>query len=162
MLTIHEKFSRHWSTAAVISGILVLVLGLLWLNSEEILLKGYLRLATFCFFALTLLIALKLRQGQTLMDLRIDKPNASLNLIYRFKGEQVDQQTFDLRNMTQVDVVEMPNRSLYNDFSTSDVTIRIRERDDDHGYYLFSLNDRVIPLDSETAGRVVEFLNHHR
>lgn len=162
MLTIHEKFSRHWPTAAIISGLSTLVVGLLWLTTEEILLEGYLRLATFCLFALTLLIALKLRQGQASVDLQVDEPTAELRLTYRFQNEQLGQQTYDLNAFDKIEIVEMPNRSLYNDFSPSNRTIRIQEPDREEEFYLFNLNDRVIPFDRETAERVADYLNHHQ
>jgi hypothetical protein len=159
-LTVKEKYSRHWPKIATISAILAALLFGAYLITVNVLIEGYLRLAAFCFFALSLLSFFKVKDGQIKIKLSIDE-HGGLQLDYYVRNQQVAHERFNLNKVESVEIHEMPNRSLYNDFATGDRAIRFKEKESKGWLYLTEVHGRVIPLDHNNAQEVSDFINKY-
>ncbi|MEX2600682.1 MAG: hypothetical protein WD355_03480 [Balneolaceae bacterium] len=156
-LTVFEKYSRHWPAVAIGSAAVSLILFGIYLYTDAPLAEGYLRLAAFIFFALSLLTLFKWKDGR--MEIRFSIEEGSLlHIRYLVRNKPVADESFDLADFLSVKKDSMPNRSMYDDFSASDHTIRIQRKDNGEWIYLNDVHGRVIPLHRETAGQVEEFL----
>lgn len=157
-LIVKEKYSKHWPVIAVVSAVIALLFWGAYMFSTDVLVEGYLRFAAFCFFALSLLSFFKVKDGQIRIDLKFDD-NDTLLVNYQVRKKQIASETFDLTKIKAIEINEMPNRSLYNDFATGDKTIRFKRTDSDGWLYLIEVNGRVIPFDNKNAQRVFAFIN---
>jgi hypothetical protein len=159
-LTVKEKYSKHWLKIAVISAILAVLLFGAYLITADVLIEGYLRLAAFCFFALSLLSFFKVKDGQIKIDLEIDE-KGGLQIDYFVRNKKIAHDAFDLNRFDTIEIHEMPNRSLYNDFVTGDRAVRFKQKESSGWLYLTEVHGRVIPLDSKNATQVSEFINRY-
>jgi hypothetical protein len=159
-LTVKEKYSQHWPKVAVISAILAVILFGAYLITADVLIEGYLRLAAFCFFALSLLSFFKVKDGQIKIELTLDEVGG-LQLNYFVRNNQIAHEAFDLNQIESVEIHEMPNRSLYNDFATGDRAIRFKQKESPGWLFLTEVHSRVIPLDSRNAQQVSDFINQY-
>lgn len=159
-LTVFEKYSRHWPSIAIASAVLsVIFFGAYW-YSDDVLIAGYLRLAAFVFFALSLLSFFKWKDGQMKIDLNLDQDH-KIKLNYFVRDRFIASDHFDLNDVTEVEVNKMPNKTLYNEFATGDRCIRFRRKDTGEWSYLNEVQGRIIPLDTENANQVAEFIEPH-
>lgn len=158
LLTVKEKYSRHWPRIAVLSAVLALLLWGAYMLVADVLIEGYLRFAAFCFFALSLLSFFKVKDGQIRIDLQIDD-HGGLIINYYVRKNKIANESFDLNKIEEVKINDMPNRSLYNDFATGDRTLQFRRIDSDGWLYLIEVHGRVIPLDSSNAEKLFSFIN---
>lgn len=158
-LTVNEKYSKHWPAITVVSALLAFILWVAYMFSADVLVEGYLRFAAFCFFALSLLSFFKVKDGQIRIDLQFEN-DETLLVNYQVRKTEIASESFDLTQIEAVEINEMPNRSLYNDFATGDKAIRFKRTDADGWLYLIEVNGRVIPLDNENAEKVFVFINN--
>lgn len=156
-LTVFEKYSKHWPAITIISAVLTLLMfGAYW-YSDDVLIAGYLRLGAFCFFALSLLSFFKWMDGRIKIDF-ILHPDKTLTLDYHVRNQKIASDHFDLSKFGNVEMQQMPNKSLYNDFATGDHCIRFKREETDEWIYLTEVHGRVIPLDIDNARQVLDFL----
>lgn len=159
-LTVYEKYSRHWPAVAIVSAALSVILFGSYLYIDDVLMEGYLRLAAFIFFALSLLSIFKWKDGR--MEIHLSVSEGHLLLIrYLLRKEPVAEESFDLDDFISVKIDSMPDKSLYNDFSVRDYTIRLQRNDNREWIYLNDVHGRVIPLHLDTAGQITTFLLNH-
>lgn len=156
-LTVNEKYSKHWPVVAIASALLAMLLWGAYMISANVLVEGYLRFAAFCFFSLSLLSFFKVKDGRIRIDLQFED-NETLLVNYQVRKKRIASESFDLTQIEAVEINEMPNRSLYNDFATGDKAIRFKRTDADGWLYLIEVNGRVIPLDNENAEKVFVFI----
>lgn len=159
-LTVFEKYSRYWPSIALTSAVLsVIFFGTYW-YSNDVLIAGYLRLAAFIFFALSLLSFFKWKDGQVKIDLNLDQ-DQRIKLNYFVRDRFITSDHLNLDDVSAVEVNKMPNKTLYNEFATGDRCIRFRRKDTGEWSYLNKVHGRIIPLNTENANRVTEFINAH-
>jgi len=159
-LIVFEKYSRHWPVIAIVSAILAVILFGAYLLSGNVLVEGYLRLAAFCFFALSLLSFFKVKDGRIQINFIVDE-NGGLKMDYLVREKIIAHDVFDLNNFEAIGIDEMPDRSIYNDFARGDHSIRFKRKESDGWLYLTEINGRVIPLDKKNAEEVTGFLNNY-
>lgn len=159
-LTVKEKYSRHWPVIAIASAVLAALLWGAYMLTSNVLIESYLRFAAFCFFALSLLSFFKVKDGQIQIDMKVDD-DGGLIMDYLVRNKQIGHDAFDLNRVESVEINQMPNRSLYNDFATGDRTIRFKRKDSDDWLYLTEVHGRVIPLDNSNAEKIHGFINNY-
>lgn len=157
-LHVYEKYSRHWPAIAIVSAILAIILWGAYMFTGNVLVEGYLRFAAFCFFTLSLLSFLKVKDGRMQINFIVDE-NGGLKLDYLVRGKNIGHDAFDLNEFEAVDINEMPNRTIYNDFARSDRSVRFKRKESEDWLYLTEVNGRVIPLDKKSAKLAADFLN---
>ncbi len=159
-LTLFEKYSRHWPLITVSSTALAIFLFGAYLYSSDVLIEGYLRFAAFCFFALALLSLFKVKDGQVQIDFRFFD-DGGLEIDYLVRDKNIASEAFDLNRFEDVEVNDMPNRTIYNDFARNDRAVRFREKESKTWLYLTEVHGRVIPLNHENASKLIDFLRQH-
>lgn len=157
-LQVYEKYSRHWPVIAIVSAILAAILWGAYMLTGNVLVEGYLRFAAFCFFALSLLSFLKVKDGRIQINFIVDE-NGGLKLDYLVRDKNIGHDAFDLNQFEAVEINEMPNRTIYNDFAKSDHSVRFKRKESKEWLYLTEVNGRVIPLDKKNANLAADFLN---
>lgn len=156
-LVINEKYSQYWPLVAIISAILTLVFYISYHLIGDVLLQGYLRLSAFGFFALAVLSLFKLKDGK--VEITIELEGKKLVLFYRLRGKIIYEEEIDIKKIEAVEVSEMPNRSIYNDFKKSDRCVRFKRTDSENWIYLNEIHSRVIPLNKVNSEKIVSFVN---
>lgn len=156
-LRIEEKFSKFWPSITVFSFLLAVIFFLFYISTDNVLNEGYYRLIAFSFLAAGILSIFKLRDGKVVLHLeRSDDGN--LRIDYKAGKSIIAQDQWNLGKIASVKVVEMPNRSLYNDIVTSDRCVVIRLENNSDWLYLNNLNSRVIPLTERDAEKIKQFI----
>lgn len=155
-IEIEEKYSKFWPLIAITSGLAAVILFIYYLSVEEVLLEGYLRLISFTLFALMILSLFKVKDGKVII--RIEISDRVVSLHYSVRDRMVYEEDFQINEIEELKVDEMPNMSLYNDFSKNDRTVRIKKRKTDGWLYLAQLYGRVIPMTKDNAERVANFI----
>ena len=156
-LEIEEKYSQFWPIIATVSGLAAIVLFAYYLMVDEVLLEGYLRLISFSFFALMVLSLFKVKDGKVIIEFTSE--DGTLYLSYYVRDRLVYEEDFQLKNIKELKVDQMPNKSLYNDFAKKDRCVRFKKGKSDDWLYMAQLFGRVIPLTEENALKVEEFVN---
>ena len=159
-LVVNEKYSRYWPAVTLVSAILAVLFFIGFLVVSNVLYEGYLRLFSFSFFALSVLSFYKVRDGRIQIkletidkkELRITYSTADNRLLY--------QEVMDRKDLSEVVIDEIPNRSLYNDLVKSDRCIKVRKKGAKHWIYLNSVNGRVLPLSFENAAAIEKFITN--
>lgn len=159
-IVVFEKYSRHWPAIAIGSAILAAILFGAYMLTGNVLIEGYLRLAAFCFFALSLLSFFKVKDGRIQIIFIVDE-NGGLKLDYLVRDKNIAREAFDLNKFEAIEINEMPNRTIYNDFARSDHSIRFKRKESEGWLYLTEVHGRVIPLDKKNAEQVAGFLNNY-
>ncbi len=159
-LTVFEKYSRHWPMIAAGSTLLTLVFWGAYMIVSDVLLEGYLRLGAFCFFALALLSFFKVKDGRIQIDMQL-RDDGGLEMNYLVRNKLIAEDAFDLNSFKTIEINEMPNKSLYNDFATADKAVRFKRKDNDSWIYLTEVHGRVVPLEIQNAKKVVDFLKSY-
>lgn len=158
-LTIQEKYSKFWPLIAISSFLIAASLFIIYLTVSNVLVEGYLRMAAFIFFAVSLLSLLKLRDGRIDITVTADDKDV-IRFEYRLKDKIVFQEEWKRIELHSLKIDEMPNRSIYNDIVQSDRCIRFRRENEAEWNYLNKVNGRVIPLSNESAKKMHAFLRH--
>lgn len=156
-LQIEEKYSAQWPLITVVSFILAAAIFSSLLIIENTLLAGYVRLGAFAFFALAVIGLFKLRDGKVSLVLSVDE-DQYLTVSYKIKNQLKHSENWDLKHIESVKVVEMPNRSFYNDIVTSDRCVVFRNQDESDWTYLHKMNGRVIPLRQDSANSIRDYV----
>ena len=155
-LVIQEKYSQYWPFIAVLSLILAIVLFLTYQMMNNVLWIGYVRLASFSFFALSLLSFFKVRDGQ--VEITIVVEDGVAESIYKVRDKVIFHAEHPVSDFYKLKVDQMPNKSLYNDFVKSDKCVRFRRENENAWYYFNEIESRVIPLSEENASQRLNFL----
>lgn len=155
-LVIQEKYSKHWPTIAFVSLILSIVLFITYQMMTDVLLVGYIRLASFAMFALALLSFFKVRDGQVELTVKLD--NDTVESIYKVRDDIIFKRKDPISDFYELKVDQMPDKSLYNEFIKSDRCVRFRRNNENAWYYFNEIESRVIPLSKKNASQLCEFL----
>ena len=155
---VSEKYSQYWPAITIGSLILSLLFLVAFFNSTDALLESYLRLAAFAFFVIGFLSYFKLRDGQININYQINDDESEMKITYSLRDQNIHAETVDLKEIVEVKVDEMPNRSLYNDFYKIDKSVRLKKKNMNSWLYLNELHGRMIPLSKENAEKIVEFI----
>lgn len=155
-LTIQEKYSRYWPAIAIISMCLAVIFFIFYQSVENVLWEGYLRLASFGFFALGLLSLFKIKDGQVEISVSIEEEVIKSD--YKVRDQVIHTEEWPKTDIFKLKIDEMPNKSLYNDIMKSDKCIRFCRNDEESWIYFNKLKNRVIPLSSKNANLLYEFL----
>lgn len=157
-IMVSEKYSQYWPAITIGSLILSLLFLVAFFNSNDALLESYLRLAAFAFFVIGFLSYFKLRDGQININYQINDDESEMKITYSLRDQNIHTETVDLKEIVEVKVDEMPNRSLYNDFYKIDKSVRLKKKNMNSWLYLNELHGRMIPLSIENAEKIVEFI----
>ena len=157
-IKVSEKYSQYWPAITIGSLILSLLFLVAFFNSTDALLESYLRLAAFAFFVIGFLSYFKLRDGQININYQINDDESEMKITYSLRDQNIHAETVDLKEIVEVKVDEMPNRSLYNDFYKIDKSVRLKKKNMNSWLYLNELHGRMIPLSKENAEKIVEFI----
>jgi hypothetical protein len=156
-MEIEEKYSAQWPLITTVSfAVAAAIFGSLFFI-ENTLLAGYVRLGAFAFFALAVIGLFKLRDGKVSMVFTVDEDHF-LTVDYKIKDELKHSESWDLKLIGSVKVVEMPNRSFYNDIVTSDRCVVFRNQDENDWTYLHKIYGRVIPLRKRSADKIRDYI----
>lgn len=160
-LNVTEKYSQYWPAITIGSLILSLLFLIGYNYSDDVLLESYLRLAAFAFFVIGFLSYFKLRDGQININYQKIDNESEMKITYSLRNQNIHAETVDLKEIVDVKVDEMPNRSLYNDFYKIDKSVRLKKKNMNSWLYLNELHGRMIPLSKENAEKIVTFLEKH-
>lgn len=160
-LTVFEKYSQHWPMITIFCGILSVILFGIFLITENALVSGYLRLGAFASFAVCLLSYFKIRDGQIKLDLSIDG-SKKLLIDYHMKDQIIFKESFALKEIEELKMDTVPNKSFYNDLFTGDFRVMYKKTDYDSFLNLIEIRGRIIPLDEENASQIITFIEHHK
>lgn len=155
-LVIHEKYSRFWPAIAMISLLLSIILFIGYLYSNNVLLEGYLQLSAYGFFALGILSLFKVREGQIQMTFK--RLDHTLIIVYRIRDEIIQEHEINMKDINDLSISPMPNKSLYNDLVRSDKCVTYKSKKVGGWVYLTEWNGKIIPLSPENARSVVSFI----
>jgi len=154
-LVIKEKYSEYWPVFAIVSGVLSVVLFILYLYTDNILFEGYLRLSAFGMFAFSFFSLFKIYDGQIVIQIKQNAQDKQLlDLSYTLRGRELYRETIDPNEIVSLKVAEMPNRSMYNDLFTGDRTVQFRKKDMYDWMYLNEFHGRIIPFSRENAEKI--------
>lgn len=158
-IKVSEKYSEYWPAITIGSLILSLLFLIGYIYSNDTLVESYLRLAAFAFFVIGFLSYFKLRDGQITINYLVnDDDENEMKITYSLRNQNIHAETVDLKEIVDVKVDEMPNRSLYNDFYKVDKSVRLKKKNMNGWLYLNELHGRMIPLNKENAEKIVKFL----
>ncbi|MDR9408571.1 MAG: hypothetical protein RI573_06980 [Balneolaceae bacterium] len=155
-LVIKEKYSKYWPIISVVSLIFAVVLFLAYQLMDNVLWIGYVRLASFSFFAIALLSYFKVKDGQVEITVWYDE--GYIESVYKVRDEIIFQAKHPASDFYKLKVDQMPDRSLYNQFVKSDKCVRFRRENENAWYYFNEIESRVIPLSKENASNLYNFL----
>jgi len=154
-LIIKEKYSEYWPHIAIITGILSIVLFIIYLNTDNVLYEGYLRLSAFGMFAFSFFSLFKIYDGQIVIEIRQNEQDRKLlDLSYTLRGRELYRESINPKEIVSLKVAEMPNRSMYNDLFTGDRTVQFRKKDMYDWMYLNEFHGRIIPFSKENAEKI--------
>lgn len=159
LITVQEKFSRTWPFIAISSSVLAILLFIYSRINSDILISGYLELASFILFAVAVLSYFKLRDGRISIRIDIDKEHNDLFFSYLLNGSAVNSETLSIDKPVEFETGRMPDTSLYTEINRTDRTIRFRETPSGSWRYLFQYNSRVIPIGPEVAEKTAKILS---
>lgn len=154
--TVKEKYSSKWPHIAIISSILTVLSLVAYIVTSDVLAEGYLRLAAFAFFSITLLSLFKIKDGQLTIEIK-QNDDEELETLYFQRNRTVHHEKWPIKKITSVKISDMPNRSLYNDIVTGDRCVMVRRKNEADWIYFIQVDGRVIPLRKENA----EALKNH-
>lgn len=157
-LVIQEKYSKYWPSVAVLSFILAVILFVAYqmMDNDNVLWIGYVRLASFSFFALALLSFFKVKDGQ--VEITITFEDGFVESVYKVRGEVVFEAQHPVSDFYELKIDQMPDKSLYNNFVKSDKCVRFRRENETNWNYFNEIESRVIPLSKENASKLKSFL----
>lgn len=156
-LTVSEKYSRYWPAIAVGSAVLAVLFYLLFYFASSVLYQGYMRLISFAFFALSVLSFFKVREGK--INIQIEQTDENLfTVTYRNGGKMLYSEEISGKDIAEIKIARMPNRSLYDDISRHDRCIKIRKKQSDDWVYFNVVNGKIIPLSVENAASIKAFI----
>lgn len=159
---VSEKYSEYWPAITIGSLILSLLFLFGYIYSNDILVESYLRLAAFAFFVIGFLSYFKLRDGQININYQVNDDESEMKITYSLRNQNIHAESVDLKEIVDVKVDEMPNRSLYNDFYKIDKSVRLKKKNMNSWLYLNELHGRMIPLSRENAEKIVKFIKKKR
>jgi len=163
-LTVKEKYSQYWPMITVLSAVMCVLFLISYIIVSDVLIEGYLRLAAFAFFALSLLSLFKVKDGQIEIEFTIDKDEepGTLSLNYYVRENEIHSETHELNDLTEFKITEVPNRSFYNDLIKGDKAVRFKKKNLDDWMYLNEIYGRVIPLSQDNAEKVTRFIESEK
>jgi hypothetical protein len=159
-LTVYEKYSRYWPAVAKLSALLAVLFFIAYQMSSDILIEGYLRLTAFGFFALSVLSLFKVRDGK--MEISLTEKDGWIEIVYKVRNRIVQSEDLDLKDVSAIESAPMPDRSLYNNFNKSDRCVKFKRNQSQDWYTLHEIHGRVIPLSSENAESIVNYINERK
>lgn len=157
-LILHEKYSRYWPLITYSSIILSMILFTAYLFSEGVLLSGYLRLFAFIFFAAGIFGLFKIKDGKVKMVVEVNDSEV-MSRFFR-NGEQILEESWNLDQLQNVQVTQMPNKNFYYDLVKSSKAVRVKGSNDDSWLYFNKITNRIIPLDKDQAESLRDFLKN--
>lgn len=158
-LVIREKYFKHWPTVSVVSLILSIVFFLVYHLIDDVLWIGYLRLAAFVCFAVALLSFFKVYDGR--VEITVSIEDELVQSVYKVRDKIIFSTELPLSDIHKLKIDQLPNKSLYNDFTKSDKCVRFQRKDESAWFYFNEIESRVIPLSEENANRLLDFLETH-
>ena len=156
LTTVNEKFSKYWPFIAVGCSVLAFLVFIYSRLNSDVLIAGYLELASFIMFAVAVLSFFKLRDGRT--SIRIDKDGNQLVFSYLLNGSVVKTETLSIEKPVEFKTDRLPDTSLYSEINRTDRTVCFRETSSGSWRYLFQYNSRVIPISPEDAEKIKKVL----
>lgn len=156
-ISIIEKYSRHWPLITYISISLSVLFFSAYLLSNGVLLTGYLRLFAFVFFAAGVFGLFKMKDGRVRIEVESESNGSVVSRFYR-GDELLLEESWNLRELHDAEITEMPNKNFYYDLVKSAKAVRVRGEKDDSWLYFNKLSNRVVPLDNEQAEALCSFL----
>lgn len=160
-LQISEKFSKYWLPVMAGSFLGSLFFFGAFLYISDPLVESYLRLGAFAFFVIGFLTAFKLKDGQINILYEVEENSSNLEITYSVRDRTTHRESIDMDDIIAVEIGQMPNRSLYNDFYKADRSVKLQKKNMDGWIYLNELHGRAIPLSQENAGKIVQFISEH-
>ncbi len=157
-LSIDEKYSQHWPVICGVSLILAVILFLSYQTTSNVLLEGYLRLASFGFLALSILSYFKVRDGKVVVDFEMDDEGA-LKINYSIRENYIHSEEWTVSEIAEAKIDELPNRSVYNDIMKKDRCVRLRRKKETDWIYFNKVYGRVIPLTQQNAEKIKRFIS---
>lgn len=159
ILTVSEKYSRYWPVIAIGSIIASIAFFAAYIMVTDVLIESYLRLAAFAFFVVGFLSLFKLKDGRIVIDFELaNDAGPHMEVTYSVRDRNIHAETIDISEITALEIGQMPNRSLYNDFNNVDRTVRFQKENMEGWLYLNEIHGRVIPLSKENAEQIVRYL----
>jgi len=155
-IIVREKYFQYWPQVAVLSLLSAIALFVIYQSVENILWNGYIRLASFSLFALSILSFFKVKDGQ--VEIKISKNNDYIRSVYEVRGNVIFEIQNQISDFYELKIDLMPDKSLYNQIVKSDKCVRFRREDENTWHYFNEIESRVIPLRKEDARRLYMFL----
>lgn len=155
-LVIQEKYFKHWPAVAAASLILSISFFFAYQVANDVLWIGYLRLASFAFFASALLSLFKIYDGRVEIHLTVKDDYISSE--YKVRNKTVFSSEHHRSDFQNVKIDQLPNKSIYNDIMKSDRCVRFRRENESAWYYFNEIESRVIPLTKANAKKLRDFL----
>lgn len=159
-LVVQEKYSRYWPMVVKISALLTVFFFIAYQISSDVLIEGYLRLTAFGFFALSVLSLFKVKDGK--MEISLTEKDGLIEIVYKVRNRIIQSEDLDLNDVSAIETAPMPDKSLYNNFNKSDRCVKFKKYDSKDWFTLHEIYGREIPLSSENAESVVNYINERK
>lgn len=161
-IVVNEKYSNNWKTMLYSSLAFAAITFIMYLNLNDVLWSGIVRLTAFISFSLSIFCMLKVMEGRKTFRLSVN--DDSLHISY-LKNNNIVQE--DVLNQNKIEsVYKVP--SFYKlplidyQFSLSNTcNFKVRFTDSDRDISLLTFGGRFLSVDKETGIRLEEFLKAH-
>lgn len=162
-IEIKEKYSNNWKPTLYSSLLIALITYLIYLNLDDVLWGGIIRLIAFMSFSLSIFCMLKVMEGSK--TFRVSVSGDSLSIAY-LKNEDIVQ-TEELKKEEIQSIYKLPYQLKlpFTDYGIKlpgnrDFKVKFYA-DEEKDMSLFKFGGRVLTVDKESGEKLEQFLKTH-
>lgn len=161
-IEINEKYSNNWRTTLYSSLAIAAVTFLIYLNLDDVLWSGIIRLIAFISFSLSIFCMLKVLEGKK--TFRLTMKNGSLHVYYLKNGDIVQEEKLkrdDIQSIYKVpSLIEFPFID-YTITLSSVYNFKVKFSDSEDASSLFRFGGRILTVDQQSSYRLEEYLKYY-
>lgn len=155
-LKIREQTHKIWKTLSMISGVLCILLFLIFWYTNDAFWTGIFRLGAFIFFAGAVLSYLKIMNGP--LTVSLETTDDLLVVSYHKKGETIHEEEFDKNSIKKVEITNSDNNLLSSYLQPRSASFKVHFTDTERELFLFEFSGRPLSFDQKTQRKVTDYL----
>lgn len=160
-VTVQEEMHSFWTKASYISGILSIILFLIYFSlSGYPLWSSILSLIAFIFFACAVLGILKMMNGP--LTVTLNSSNEHLLVTYNKNLKIIQEEQFDRKSIKEVKLIREGRNPISSYLLPEAASLKVHFNDTSNSLFLFEFGGRPLFFDPPALQKIQDFLEQHQ
>ncbi|TYP95119.1 hypothetical protein LX73_0414 [Fodinibius salinus] len=156
---VEEQTHKYWKAGTYLSGLLCLVLFIIFWNLSDAFWISIFRLLSFAFFALTVLGYLNTMNGA--LNIIASFSDDKLLVTYKQGSRTIHEEQFDASSIDYLFLTQSGQNIIQRFFLPRSATMKVAFNDTENRLYVFEFGGRPLFLEQQMLEKIKAFFQNH-